>query len=230
MSRLRFDRTAAMRLLSWAWDKASHGLPGQESAADLAGRHMDPTIPLEHRLDALARRHVRHSAVAGFAAGVGGLAALPVALPANMASVLFVQLRMVQAMAIVCGHDVADPRVRALCALCLCGGKGLELAKSCGIRLGAHLTRQALERLTAETVERINRMVGFRLLARLGEGGTLGASRLVPLVGGVVGAACDMTSTRLVAKAARRLLISEQPCSSAVGFKDGLTPSPSREP
>ena len=210
MSRLRFDRAAAMRLLTWAFDTASRGLPGQESAAALARRHMDPTIPLERRLDALARRHIRHSAIAGFAAGVGGLAALPVALPANMASVLFVQLRMVQAMAIVCGHDVADPRVRALCALCLCGGQGLELAKSCGIRLGAHLTHQALGRLTAETVARINRMVGFRLLARLGEGGTLGASRLMPLVGGVVGAACEITSTTLVTKAARRLFCAKE--------------------
>jgi len=203
MAFFRLDHPAVMQTLDWAWDKAARGLPGQESAAALAGRHMNPAIPLEERLSALSKRHKRHCAAVGFAANAGGLALLPVSLPANMAGVLFLQLRMVQAMAIVCGHDVADPRVRALCGLCLCGSKAAELAKSFGIGLGESLTRRALERLTTETVERINRMVGFRLLARFGEKGLLGASRIVPLVGGIVGAACDAASTALVAKAAR---------------------------
>lgn len=195
-----------LRALDWAWTKAARGLPGQESAASLARCHMDPDQPLEDRLRALIRRHKHQAAATGFLTNAGGLALLPVAIPANLAGTLFVHVRMVQAMALVCGHDLSDARVRALCGLCLCGAKAAEVAGAAGASLGGRLTEHLLARLGADTIERINRLVGARLLAQAGETGILGASRLAPLVGGVIGAAINVTATAGIGKTAMKLL------------------------
>ncbi|WP_428566760.1 MAG: EcsC family protein [Solidesulfovibrio sp. DCME] len=195
-----------LRALHWAWSRAEKGLPGQESAASLAARHMDPAEPLEKRLRALAKSHKRRAAATGFLANCGGLALLPAGLAANLAGTLFVQVRMVQAMAIVCGHDLADPRVRALCGLCLCGSKAAEVAAAGGAALGGKVTAALFERLGADTVRRINELVGLRLVAQLGETGLLGASRLAPVVGGLVGASINVAATAGIAQAAMALL------------------------
>ena len=200
------DHPTILRVLDWAWTRAAKGLPGQESAHALAGRHMDPDTPLAARLDKLIASHKRKAALTGFLTNAGGLALLPASLPANLAGTLFLQLRMVQAMAILCGHDLKDKRVRALCGLCLCGAKAAEVAGAAGARLGGRLTADFVAKLGGEAAERINRLVGLRLLARLSESGTLGASRIVPVVSGLCGAAWDVSVTAGIGKAALALL------------------------
>lgn len=200
------DHPTILRALDWAWTRAARGLPGQASAEELAKRHMDPDMPLEMRLKRCIASHKRQAAVAGFVTSAGGAALLPASVPANLASTLFVQLRMVQAMAVLCGHDLADTRVRALCGLCLCGAKAASVAKEAGARLGGRMAKDLLAQLGGETGARVNRLVGLRLLARLGgESGTLGA-RLVPVVSGLVGAAWDASITAGIGRAALTLL------------------------
>lgn len=205
------DHPTIMRTLDWAWARAAKGLPGQESAEALAKRHMDPAVPLEKRLAAIVKSHKRRAAATGFVTNVGGLALLPAAIPANLAGTLFVQLRMVQAIAIVCGHDLTDTRVRALCGLCLCGSKAAEVAAALGAKLGGKLTERFVAKLSGEAAARLNRLVGYRLLARIGAKGTLGASRIVPVVGGLIGAACDGAATAGIGKAAMALLAKTDP-------------------
>ncbi|UJX39947.1 EcsC family protein [Desulfovibrio sp. JY] len=200
------DHPTILRALSWAWDRAARGLPGQESAHALAARHMDPEVPLGARLQKIIAGHKRKAALSGFVTNAGGLALLPATLPVNLAGTIFLQLRMVQAMAIVCGHDLTDTRVRALCGLCLCGAKAAEVAGAAGARLGGRLTADMLAQLGGETAGRINTLVGLRLLARLGDAGTAGVGRIVPLVSGLVGAAWDASVTAGIGKAAMALL------------------------
>ena len=214
-----------MRALDWAWARAAKGLPGQDSAEELASRHRDPSVPLETRLTAIMKSHRRQAAAAGFLTNVGGLALLPAALPANLAGTLFIQLRMVQAMALVCGHDLSDNRVRALCGLCLCGSKAAEVAGAAGAKFGVKITERFLAELSTQMAARLNRLVGSRLLARLGERGVLGAGgRLVPVVGGLIGAACDGAATAGIGKAAMALL-----AATAAGEEEsGRRPEPRR--
>ncbi len=209
-------RDAVRRALDWAWERAARGLPGQKTARELADRHNDPSVPLAQRLRALAKHHKRQAAAAGFLTNAGGLALLPVSVPANLAGTLYVQVRMVQSMALVCGHDLADTRVRALCGLCLCGAKAADVAAAAGAFAGGKLTERALLGLGAESIRRINELVGFRLLAQFGETGLLGASRLAPLAGGIAGAAVGVTATAGIAKASMALL-ADLPDDDAAG-------------
>ena len=197
-------RDAVRRALDWAWERAAQGLPGQKTARELAEGHNDPSVPLAQRLRTLVKHHKRQAAATGFLTNAGGLALLPVSVPASLAGTLYVQVRMVQSMALVCGHDLADARVRALCGLCLCGAKAADVAAAALLGLGA------------ETIRRINELVGFRLLAQFGETGLLGASRLAPLAGGIAGAAVGVAATAGIAKAAMALL-ADLPDDAAAG-------------
>lgn len=52
-------------------------------------------------------------------------------------------------------------------------------------------------------LKRINQAVGFRLLTKAGEKGIINLTKLVPVVGGVVGGTFDAVTCRITAKAAR---------------------------
>ena len=54
---------------------------------------------------------------------IGGLATLPVAIPANITGVATVQVRMVAAIAHLRGYDLNDNRVRTALVMCLMGGE-----------------------------------------------------------------------------------------------------------
>ena len=59
-----------------------------------------------------------------------------VTLPANIASVLFVQIRMIVAIAYLAGHDLKDDRVKTMVYVCLVGNGVAELLKNLGIEVG----------------------------------------------------------------------------------------------
>jgi len=58
-------------------------------------------------------------------------------------------------------------------------------------------------------IKSINKAVGFRLLTKAGSTGILNLTKMVPLVGGVVGGAFDGISTNIVGNTARDAFISE---------------------
>src|ERR671917_949364 len=71
--------------------------------------------------------HVRLASAQGFVTNLGGLVALPVAIPANLTGVAIVQVRMVAAIAHLRGYDLDDNRVRTALVMCLLGGE--QIAK-----------------------------------------------------------------------------------------------------
>ena len=52
---------------------------------------------------------------------LGGFITLPVALPANVASVIYMQMQMIAAIARMGGYNLHDDRVKTLVIACLCG-------------------------------------------------------------------------------------------------------------
>ena len=100
------------------------------------------------------------------------------------------------------------------------GTKAADVAAAAGALAGGKLTERALLGLGAETIRRINELVGFRLLAQFGETGLLGASRLAPVAGGIAGAAVGVAATAGIAKAALALL-ADLPGEDAAGTGKG---------
>jgi hypothetical protein len=110
---------------------------------------------------------------------------------------------MAAAIAALYGHDPRSDRVRTVVLLALVGdASASKLLKGAGIALGRQAAIRALERVGGRTLTGINREVGAWLIAT---GGPKGASRLVPIAGGLVGGAFDAVSCQVVGRTAKRM-------------------------
>ena len=162
---------------------------------------------MKDQVNALIRWQNTKSATSGFVTGFGGLITLPVTIPANLASVLYIQLRMIAAIAIMGGHDVKDDRVRTLAYACLCGNAAADILKDVGIQVGKKVAEQALKKLSGEIVKKINQKVGFRLLTKYGTTGVVNLSKAIPFIGSITGAIFDGVSTHIIGKTAKKFFI-----------------------
>ena len=61
---------------------------------------------------------------------------MPVAIPANISSVIYVQLRMVAAIARIGGYDPSDDEVRTMAYVCITGTAAADILKKNGIVIG----------------------------------------------------------------------------------------------
>jgi uncharacterized protein (DUF697 family) len=191
---------AVVAALQWIYERAIDGMPGLEGAPDLAASYQRQCATDEGAIDALIRWQVAKAAAAGFLTNIGGLATLPIALPANVLSALYIQIRMVAAIAALRGHDLKSDQVRTVVLACLCGTTLVDVVKEAGIGVGAGVAQQAVSSLSTEALRRLTRIGALRRV-----GGTSRFARLTPLVGGVVAGALDGALTRAYANAAKKL-------------------------
>ncbi len=193
---------ALVSALQWIYERAIDGVPGLEGAPDLAASYQRQCATDEEAIDALVRWQVAKAAAAGFLTNLGGLATLPIALPANVLSALYIQVRMVAAIAALRGHDLKSDQVRTVVLACLCGTTLMDVVKEAGIGVGAGLAQQAVASLSTEAVRRLARIGALRRA-----GSTAHVVRLTPLIGGVVAGALDGALTRAYANAAKKLFL-----------------------
>jgi uncharacterized protein (DUF697 family) len=207
---VKLDATVVGKALDLAYDKAVDGVPGVPglgSAEGLADDYLNDSGSLEDKVDALIRVQVLKAATSGFVTGLGGVITLPVAIPANLASIMYLQLQMVAAVARMGGHDVRNDRVRAVCYACLCGNAAAEVLQTAGITIGKKLTEQAITRLSSEVITKINQAVGFRMVTKFGQTGAINLGKAVPLAGGIIGGAFDGTTTYAIGRVAKNVFV-----------------------
>ncbi|WP_418213131.1 EcsC family protein [Bacteroides difficilis] len=198
-----------LNALDWAYDKAVNGVRGLDSAQDMADDYLKGEGALIDKVNSLIRWQNTKAGTSGFITGLGGLLTLPLTLPANITSVLYVQIRMVAAIAIMGGYDVKDDRVRSIVYSCIAASSAAEVAKNFGIKLGNKLAMQGIKKISGETLKKINQAVGFRLLTKFGQKGFVNLGKTIPFVGGIVGATFDVVATNTVGNVARNTFIIE---------------------
>lgn len=195
-----------MTALEWAYEKAlDPGVPGIGSAYDLANDHKVNKCKIEDGVNSLIRWQNAKAATSGFLSGLGGLITLPLAVPVNISSVLFVQIRMIAAIAIIGGYDVKNDKVRTLIYASMCGNAATEILKNAGVQVGKKLSVQVIKNISGVVLTKINQKVGFRLITKFGEKGVINLGKTVPIVGGIVGATVDAVSTNTVGNVARNI-------------------------
>lgn len=183
------------KTLDWAYEKALGGLAGVDSAYDLGNTFLKQKGTLEQQVDSLIKWQVAKAATSGFVTGLGGLAIMPLTVPANIASVIYIQIRMITAIAYMGGHDVQDDRVKSLVYISMAGNGAKELLKEVTVRAG--------ERLLSRIIEKVS----VKLASKVGEKGAVSLGKAVPVVGGVVGGSFDAITTRIVGKVAKKIFI-----------------------
>jgi hypothetical protein len=195
------------KMLDWAYEKAINGIPGADTAYELAENFMSKHDSIDKAIDSLIGWQNAKSATSGFITGLGGLITLPVAIPANIASVTYVQIRMVAAIAQMRGYDLKDDQVKTFVYVCLTGQSASDILKQSGIKVGTTVATQAIKKIPGEIIKSINKAVGFRLVTKFGQKGVINLGKAVPLVGGLIGGTVDGVGTNIIGKTAKKVFI-----------------------
>ncbi len=172
----------------------------------------------EAEIAAMIRRTAAQAGTVGFAANMGGLLTLPLALPANLAGVSALQINLIQDIARARGYDLHSEQVRTLTVACLAGTAVLDVLKSAGVGVGMRLTRQAVLGLSGAVLARINQALATRLATMAGASGAVMLARVVPFVGGAISGTVDGLATAAVGAAAKRVFVRQ------AGSEDGVAP------
>jgi hypothetical protein len=196
---------ALRRVLEIAIDGYAR-IPGARS---VAAKHLQKHGgSVEDAIDSVVAQHVRLASAQGFVTNIGGIVALPVAIPVNLAGIAVVQVRMVAAVAHLRGYDVGDLRVRTALVMCLLGDE--EVARRIG---DGSLPTSPMAIATAPVFDAVlDRQVADAVLADLmsrigGKNLALVVTRRVPLLGGGVGAVVDGLATRQIGAYAKAELL-----------------------
>ena len=108
----KLTESKVMGALDWAYDKALGGIAGFDSAQELAESYMKAGDCKISQANSLIRWQNAKAGTSGFLTGLGGIITMPVTVPANIASVMYVQLRMIAAIAHIGEHDIRDDRIK----------------------------------------------------------------------------------------------------------------------
>lgn len=205
----KIDQGMIMTALDYCYNKAVNGLPGVDTAEEIAREYMAGKGNLKSNAESLVRWQIAKAGTSGFITGLGGLITMPIAIPANITSVLYVQIRMVAAIAVMGGHDVREDKVKTLVYMCLCGSAVTDLIKDVGIHVGSKLTVSAINKISGATITKINQAVGFRLFTKFGQTGVVNLGKAVPFVGGIIGGAVDSFTTNTIGDVAITTFIAD---------------------
>lgn len=203
MEKKSLTQATIVKAMDWAYDKAVAGIGGFDSAEDIAADYLKQNGSLRDKANSLIRWQNAKAGTSGFVTGLGGLITLPVTLPANITSVLYVQIRMIAAIAKMGGYDLKDDRVKSLVFCCLVASSASDVLKQTGIAIGNKLALNAIKNISGATLKQINQKVGFKLFTKFGEKGLVNFGKAIPLLGGVVGALFDVFSTNTIGNVAR---------------------------
>ena len=197
-----------LKSLDWAYSKAINGVPGLDSAQDIANDFSQREGTLIDKVNSLIRWQNTKAGTSGFVTGLGGLLTLPVTLPVNITSVMYVQIRMVTAIAIMGGYNVKDDRIRTLVYSCIAANSIAEVAKDFGLSLSNKLLIKAIKKIPTEVIKRINQAIGFKLLTKFGQKGVINLGKTIPFIGGIINAAFDVVATNTIGNIARDTFLS----------------------
>ena len=161
----------------------------------------------EEDIKDMLKKQVLKCTTSGFITGFGGAITLPVTIPANIGSVLYVQMRMIACTAYMAGYDISSDQVQTLVYACLAGLSVGEIAKQFGIKFGQKVAVGMIEKIPGKVLTKINQKVGFRLLTKFGEKGLINLGKLVPGVGAVINGGVDFAETKAIAKRAYQMFV-----------------------
>ena len=210
-----------MKLLDSLYDTAVKGIGRTATQKGKPSVDMVPPVDtIAHNylskqgsIEAAAKSFINYQiakcSTTGFLTGLGGILSLPIAIPANIASALFIQLQTITTLAKMGGFDVQSAQVRTMAYMCLADLSVEQVLKQSGIQIGKHMAMSALQLIPCEILYRINQRVGFKLVTKFGQRGVINLGKTVPIVGGVISGGFDGIKTKQIADRAYKTFIEQ---------------------
>lgn len=192
-----------MKFLDEAYKKVLDGIPRvsppvKTFAEDYLKKHKTK----EAACKSMMKNQIIKCTTSGAIAGFGGLITLPVTLPANIANVLYVQMRMIACTAYMAGYELNSDQTQTFVYACLAGVAVNQLVKKVGIKIGEKVFDNLINKIPGKVLNAINKKVGMRLLTKYGTKGAINLGKLIPGVGAAVGGGLDFLETKIIANRA----------------------------
>lgn len=205
------DEKKMLTILDELYGKVIQGVPKvSKPIEELAKNYLEKNSSPETAAKELIKYQIAKCGTSGFVSGLGGALTLAVTLPANITSVLDIQLRMIAAIAYMGGFDINSDQVQTVAYACLTGSAVSDVLKQTGIKVGQKIAVSTINKIPGRVLISINQKVGFRLLTKFGTKGVVNLVKLVPVAGGIVGSAIDVGSTKLIADNAYDIFIKKE--------------------
>ena len=197
-----------MKLLDTCYEKCLIGVPKvSQSVEEFANEYLQKYENREDACKALIRNQIIKCTTSGFITGFGGIITMPVTLPANIGSVLYIQMRMIASIAYMNGYDLDSDQTQTFVYACLAGVAVNELIKKAGIKFGVKFANSLIKKIPGKVLVKINQKVGFRFITKFGTKGIINLGKLVPGVGAVIGGGLDLTETKVIADRAYKWFV-----------------------
>ena len=146
----------------------------------------------------MIKNQIAKCTTSGFLTGFGGLITLPITVPANISSVLYVQMRMIAGIAYMAGYDLKSDQVQTLVYACLAGVSVNQIVKKVSIEVGTKVANKTIEKIPGKVMAAINKKIGYRFITKAGKTGTVNLTKAVPVVGAVIGGGMDFFETKII--------------------------------
>lgn len=203
-----FTQEDVMALLEKLYEKSINGIPTVSKPIEqLAAEYLEKADSVQKAAKSFNKYQIAKCTTSGFINSFGGILTLPVTIPANIGSVLYIQMRMIVCLAHMGGYDVNSDQVQTLVYACLAGISLDQILKRVGIELGEKFGMALVKKIPGKSLQAINKKVGFRLFTKLGKTGVINIGKMLPVVGGVIGGGFDFVETKVIAKRAYLMFI-----------------------
>ena len=192
-----------MKILDSCYEKCLNGIPKvSPNVSDMAEEYLQKYKTSEIACKAMLKNQIIKCTTSGFVTGFGGFITMPVTIPANITSVLYVQMRMIACTAYMAGLDLNSDDTQTFVYACLAGVAVNNVLKQASLKFGVKLTNGLIKKIPGKTLTAINQKVGFRFITKFGSKGIVNLGKLVPGVGAITGGALDFVETKIIAKRA----------------------------
>lgn len=199
MAKKKCSQADMMNLLDSLYSKCIQGIPMISSPIEkMADDYLQHNATVEDAAKDMINKQVIKCTTSGFITNLGGIITLPVTIPANVGSVMYVQMRMIACAAYMAGYDVHTDQVQTLVYACLAGVSVMEVVKKAGIKIGQKGLENLIDKIPGKVLIAINQKVGFRMLTKFGETGAINIGKAIPVVGGVIGGGFDFIDTKFI--------------------------------
>lgn len=195
-----------MKMLDTCYDKSLHGInkvspPIEQFANDYLMKEPDK----QKAAKAMLKNQIAKCTTSGFVTGFGGAITMPITIPANVGSVMYVQMRMIACTAYLAGYDLNSDQVQTFVYACLAGVSVNAVVKQAGIKVGVKMAEKAIEKIPGKALIKINQKIGFRFITKFGQKGIVNLGKMIPGVGAVINGGLDFAETKIIADRAYKM-------------------------
>ena len=199
-----------VKLLDSCYQKCLNGVPKiSPSVKDVAEDYLSKHKTTEDACKAMLRNQIIKCTTSGFVTGFGGILIMPVTIPANIGSVIYVQMRMIACAAYMAGYGLDSDQTQTFVYACLAGVAVNQLLKQVGIQFGIKMANGLVKKIPGKVLTKINQKVGFRFITKFGTKGLVNIGKMIPCVGAVIGGGLDLAETKVISNRAYKWFIEE---------------------